>query len=75
VILQEIVAKNIKGYRLKHNLTQENLASKAKMHSNHLARMERGEEGVAASLATIEKIAKALKIPPHLLLVPDSYKS
>ena len=45
------------------------------MHSNHLARMDRGEEGVAASLSTIEKIAKALKIAPHLLLMPESYKN
>ena len=73
--LQNIVAKNIKGYRLKHSLTQESLASKAQMHSNHLARMDRGEEGVAASLSTIEKIAKALKIAPHLLLMPESYKN
>jgi XRE family transcriptional regulator, regulator of sulfur utilization len=73
VTLQAIVAQNIKGFRLKHGFTQENLALKAKLHSNHLARMERGEEGVAASLSSIEKIAKALKIPPHLLLIPDAY--
>jgi transcriptional regulator with XRE-family HTH domain len=74
VNLQKIVADNIKGFRKKLGYTQEKLAAKAELSSNHLARMERNEKGVAPSLQTLTKLAKALKIPPHMLLIPQSYK-
>jgi transcriptional regulator with XRE-family HTH domain len=73
VKLQKIVAANIKGYRKLKGLTQEALAAKAEMSSNHVARMERAEPGVGITLASIERICKALKIKPHLLLIERSW--
>lgn len=71
--LEKIVAQNVRGYRKKRSFTQETLAAKALRHSNHLARIERNEVG--ASLTTLAKIAKALKIDPYLLLIIDSFKA
>jgi transcriptional regulator with XRE-family HTH domain len=73
VDLQHVIAKNLRGYRLKKGLTQEALAGKVKIGANHLARIERAEEGL--TLERWSTICKALKIPPHLLLVPESYKN
>jgi transcriptional regulator with XRE-family HTH domain len=73
VRIEDIVAANVKGYRQKLSMTQEELAIKSKMSPNFLACFERGETGLA--LARLDKIAKTLKIEPYLLLVPNSYKN
>ncbi|MDP4198806.1 MAG: helix-turn-helix transcriptional regulator [Bacteroidota bacterium] len=70
--LQTIVASNVRGFRIKRNMTQEELAIKSKMSPNFLACFERGETGLA--LARLEKNAKTLKVLPHVLLIPESYK-
>lgn len=70
--LKIIIANNLKGYRLKMGLTQEALAGKVKIGANHLARIERAEEGL--TLERWDALCKALEIPPHLLLIPESYK-
>ena len=70
--LQKIVAENIRGFRKLRNLSQEALAIKSELSPNYLACVERSEAGIA--LARLEKIAKTLKIEPHLLLMKDSYK-
>jgi transcriptional regulator with XRE-family HTH domain len=54
-------------------LTQEKLAQKCGMHDNYISKVELGKVNVG--IDNISRIAKALKIPPHLLLIPDSYKS
>jgi XRE family transcriptional regulator, regulator of sulfur utilization len=66
VSLESIVANNVRAIRKKKNLTQEALAIKAGVSPNFLACFERGETGLA--LSRLEKIAKALKISPDLLL-------
>ena len=71
--LDNVVGNNIRGYRKKLNLTQEALAARSKLSSNFVACLERAEDTI--SVRRLEKIAKALKIPPHLLLIPDSYKN
>jgi len=73
VKLEKIVAENVRGYRKLRNLSQEALAIKSGLSSNYLACFERGEVGLA--LSRLEKIAKTLKVAPHLLLMKDSYKS
>jgi transcriptional regulator with XRE-family HTH domain len=73
VNLLETVSTNIRYYRKSANFTQEALGVKSKLSSDYLSRLERGEENI--SILSLERIAKALKIPPHLLLVPESYKA
>ena len=67
-----VLAKNLLYFRKKANLTQEQLGWKAGLHPTYLGRVERGEDTI--SINNLEKIAKVLKIPPHLLLIPESYK-
>ncbi len=70
--LQKTVAENLRGFRKIRNLSQEALAIKSDISPNYLACVERAEVGIA--LARLEKLAKTLKIEPHLLLIKDSYK-
>ncbi len=65
-----IVAKNLRYYRKKANLTQEKLGWKTELHPTYLGRVERGVDTI--SINNLEKIAKALKIPPYLLLMPEN---
>ncbi len=67
-----VIANNIRAYRKKLGFTQESLAAKVGLHSNYIARVERSDERL--SLDGLLRIAKALKIPPHLLLIPESYR-
>ena len=71
---QELLAKNIKELRLKHNLTQEVFAEKIGLTTNGVSNIERNRYQPTAE--TIDRICKAFKITPaELLLVPaDSNK-
>lgn len=51
--------QNLKVVRKELSLTQQEVALRAKLHTNYYARIERGEEN--PSFETIEKIVKALK--------------
>ena len=57
---QKQFGKNIKIARSKSDLTQQQVADKAKMHVNYYARIERGGEN--PSYEALEKIVKALGI-------------
>lgn len=57
---QQKFGQNLKLARKNADLTQQQVAEKAKIHANYYARIERGEEN--PSYDTIEKIVKALKI-------------
>jgi transcriptional regulator with XRE-family HTH domain len=52
--------QNLRLARKKADLTQQQVAEKAKLHTNYYARIERGEEN--PSYEVLEKIVKALKI-------------
>lgn len=54
------IAENIKQARLKQGLTQEQLAKKAGLDSNSLAKIERGES--KPKVLTLTKIIKALGV-------------
>jgi transcriptional regulator with XRE-family HTH domain len=54
------IGKRIKQYRLNAGLSQVSLAEMSSIHSNTLARLERGQH--RASNPTIEKLAKALGV-------------
>jgi transcriptional regulator with XRE-family HTH domain len=50
----------VKMLREKHNLTQEDLAEKARIHRTYLSDIERGSRNVA--LINIERLAKSLSV-------------
>lgn len=52
--------KNIKKARAAAGMTQKQVAEKAGLHVNYIARIERGEEN--PSYEAIEKIIKSLKV-------------
>ncbi len=54
------VAKKLKSLRLDRDLTQAEIADKAKMSTNYYAKIERGE--VRPSVDIYERLAKALKV-------------
>ena len=67
--LRDILKTNIKYYRIKANLTQEDLAEKADVTSKYISDLERGIFNV--SLQKLEQIANALNIEAYLLLKDD----
>lgn len=52
--------QNLKKIRTENNISQENLAFRAKLHRTYISDVERGNRNI--SLINIEKIAKALKV-------------
>jgi len=72
VNIKRIIGENIRGYRKKAGWTQEKLAVRAKLNSQYISRLELGQENVKAE--TVAKIAKELKIEPHLLFMERSFE-
>jgi transcriptional regulator with XRE-family HTH domain len=68
-ILKQI-GSNIRKLRLKANLSQEQLAELASLHRTYIGAVERGERNVSA--VNIGRIAKALRVSPHVLLMEHS---
>lgn len=65
--LEELVVSNIKKYRKIKHISQEKLAEKCDTSTSYIGLMEIGKN--VPKLSTIERIAKALEIEPHLLFV------
>lgn len=57
---QEKIAINLRTARDKKRLTQEEVAKKADISTNHYARIERGE--TSPNLETFERIIKSLGV-------------
>jgi transcriptional regulator with XRE-family HTH domain len=62
----EKFGKRVREERLKQNLSQEQLASKASVHRTYIGMIERAEKNI--TLQNIEKIAKALGQKPSNLI-------
>ncbi len=56
------LVKNIKHFRLKANMTQEQLAEKADLSVSYIKQIESGKEFKNITFNTFSKIAKALNI-------------
>lgn len=54
------IAKNVKYYRKRNNLTQGQLAGKAKVHPSYISKIENAKTNIF--LSTLYRITKALKI-------------
>lgn len=61
-----LIAKNIRKYRLRLDLSQERLAERADIHRTYIGSVERGERNI--SIDNIERIAAALGIEITKLL-------
>lgn len=57
-----ILVKNIKYFRLKSNMTQEQLAEKSDLSFSYIKQIESGKEFKNITFNTFSKIAKALNI-------------
>ena len=59
--LADKFANNLKSERLRRRLSQEALASKARLSVSYIAMLERGQR--SPPLETVEGLAKALSLP------------
>ena len=57
-----ILVKNIKYFRLKSNMTQEQLAEKSDLSVSYIKQIESGKEFKNITFNTFSKIAKAFNI-------------
>ena len=67
--LRHVLAKNMRLLRNDLGLSQEELAHKAKLHRTYMGMIERSERNL--SIDNIEKIANALGVKPHQLLMDE----
>ena len=67
--LRTTFSRNLKYYRIKENLRQEDLAEKVGLTDKYISDLERAK--FSPSLETIEKLAYSLNISPDLLLKED----
>ena len=66
--LRKLVLNNIKYYREKANVTQEELSIKIGRKNDFIKRLEDGETRLEPTLITIDLIAKKLNIPTEYLV-------
>ena len=64
-----ILTRNIKYYRHKANMTQEQLAEKADLSTSYIKQIESGKEFKNITFVTFSKIAKALDINVNQLFI------
>jgi transcriptional regulator with XRE-family HTH domain len=67
--LRQLFAKNVRQLRNNLGVSQEELAHRAKVHRTFMGAVERSEQNI--SIDNIEKIAKALEVKPHQLLMDE----
>ena len=64
--LVAVVAQNLREIRARKNLSQREVADKAKVSVSYISMLERGQR--SPPLETLEMIAKALGVAPLILL-------
>jgi transcriptional regulator with XRE-family HTH domain len=70
--IRKVVGKNVRAFRHWRGLSQVELGQKSKLHRVYIGAIERGEQNV--SLDNILKIADALDIQSHILLIEDAFR-
>lgn len=70
--IKKIFAKNVRFYREKLSMSQEELAFKTSLHRTYISAVERERRSI--SLNNIEKIAKALEVEAYQLFIIDNSK-
>lgn len=66
--MRAILAENIRVFRKKHSLSQEELADRCELHRTYIGSVEREERNV--SLSTLEALSQALGVSVVELLTP-----
>jgi transcriptional regulator with XRE-family HTH domain len=66
VMMLKVFGRNIKNFRLKREMTQEQLAELAGIACNYLGEIERGEKNPTALV--VYKLSRALKVPVSKIL-------
>lgn len=66
---RDLFAANLRRVRTDRGLSQEALASEAKLHRTYVGSVERGERNI--SIDNMEKLARALRVPLVDLLRED----
>lgn len=69
IALSILVGRNIRKYRKKMGLSQEELAEKSGLHRTYIGGIERGERNI--TLDSLQVIADALSVEPVLLIIKD----
>lgn len=64
--IRKKVGQNIKKYRLQKGWSQEDLAFECDLHRTYVSDVERGTRN--PTILVLDKLAKAMKIPPSQLL-------
>ena len=67
--IRDIFRQNLRYYRLKNKLTQEDLAVKSDLTDKYISDLERGI--FSPSLEKLDMLAEALNIDTYLLLKDD----
>lgn len=68
--LREILATNLRNVRQERGVSQEALADAAGIDRTYVSALERCR--YAATVDVIERVARALDVDPHVLLVSPS---
>lgn len=63
----QLLGENVRYYRKQKGITQEQLAADAGMERSYVSDMERGTRN--PSVAALGRIADALGVEPHVLLM------
>jgi transcriptional regulator with XRE-family HTH domain len=66
-----IFGENVRLYRRKLDISQEELADRADLHRTYIGMIERAEKNI--TLLNMEKIASALKVKIEDLLKPGNH--
>ncbi len=61
-----IIGRNLRRLRIEQKYSQESFAEKCDLHRTYIGAVERGERNI--TVGVVQKISKALKIPPYKLL-------
>lgn len=66
--MRQAVARNLRRIRGERSLTQEELGFRAEVNRSYISDLEQGKYN--ASVAMLEKLAKALNVDPSAFLEP-----
>lgn len=73
MVALKVFAQNLKKYRKKLGISQEEFAERAGLHRTYISAIECGKRSIA--LDNVQKIADALDIEVYLLFIEDKNSS